>query len=260
MRAVVLSVSLAVLGAGCAELTFSELRVEELTATRAVVRFSTSVESSCEVELGLEGGPLDQRVTDPAMGPGQRLTVHQVALENLQPERTYQFRARAVDARGAAFTSELRRFTTPRGTAPARPNVALRSAGTSAMAVSSNWGGGDNDSSFGAHRAIDGDFATEWSSNGDGNAARLELDLGQTRTLSGFGFRSRSMGDGSSIVTRVGLSLDGRARLELDTPDPAQLYVLDFAATDARRAVIEVVTSTGGNTGAREVQLYAGSP
>lgn len=40
---------------------------------------------------------------------------------------------------------------------------------------------------------IDGQIATEWSSDGDGDEAWLELELDQERRLVGFGYRSRMM-------------------------------------------------------------------
>ncbi|MFO0601087.1 MAG: discoidin domain-containing protein [Myxococcaceae bacterium] len=137
-------------------------------------------------------------------------------------------------------------------------NFALRSRGASVRSVSSNWGGGDNDSTFGANKAIDGDFVTEWSTNGDGDAARVELDLGQVRHITAFGFRSRSMTDGTAIIRKVGLTLDGATELVFETPDPTQLYVFDLPApVDARLAVVHALVTTSGNTGAKEIQLLS---
>lgn len=241
-----------------APVTFSELRVEELAATRAVIRFTTSLPTSCEIELGSSAEILDQHFTDPDMEPGQLVTQHQVPLENLVPGQRYFFRARAVDAANRVFFSAPSQLETPNAVLSTLSNVALKSRGTSVVSVSSNWGGGDDDSTFGANKAIDGDFVSEWSSNGDGDAARVELDLGQVRRLMAFGFRSRSMTDGSAIIRKVGLALDGAAELVFDTPDPAQLYVFDLPApVDARRAVVRAHVTTSGNTGAKEIQLLS---
>ena len=51
------------------------------------------------------------------------------------------------------------------------PNLALMENGASVAGVSSNFGGGANDSAFGAANALDGDPATEWSSESDGDQA-----------------------------------------------------------------------------------------
>ncbi len=238
------------------EVTFGPREVSELTGTRAVVRFTTSQPTSCEIELGDSATALDQRFTDPDMEPGQRVTNHRVPLENLQPSHTYFFRARAVDATGRTFFSATDTLETPSTQVSTLTNVALAAQGTTIVSVSSNWGGGDNASAFGASKAIDGDFVTEWSTNGDGDSARIELDLGQVRSLTAFGFRSRSMTDGTAIIRKVGLTLEGSAELQFETPDPSQLYVFPLpSATDARRVVVRAVATTTGNTGAKEIQL-----
>ena len=41
-----------------------------------------------------------------------------------------------------------------------------------------------------------------------------------------------------------------------DTPDPAEYYVFELSpAVTAQRVRVEAVTTSGGNTGAREVQF-----
>lgn len=261
LRHVTLGALLLTACAGGEPVTFSQLRLEEVTATRAVLRFTTSRPTSCEAELGTSPDALNLRFTDPDMRPGELVTQHQVPLENLAAAQTYFVRARAVDASGGVFLSETLSFTTLPSTGATRDNVALRSAGASVTFVSSNWGGGGNDSSYGAHKALDGDFVTEWSTAGDGDGARLDLDLGQVRRISAFGFRSRSMTDGTAIIRRVSLSLDGAAALEFDTPDPAQLYVFELPApVEVRSASVRALSTTGGNTGAKEIQLLSPAP
>ena len=42
-----------------------------------------------------------------------------------------------------------------------------------------------------------------------------------------------------------------------DTPDPDQLYTFTFTSSvTARSARIEAVQTTGGNTGAKEIQFF----
>ena len=43
--------------------------------------------------------------------------------------------------------------------------------------VSSNYGNAANNSAYGADDVLDGDPRTEWSSNGDGNHAWIEIEL-----------------------------------------------------------------------------------
>ncbi len=66
------------------------------------------------------------------------------------------------------------------------------------------------------------------------------------------------MTDGTSIVTRIRFVLDDETVVgPFDTPDHATLYRFPIPETDARRVRFEAVASTGGNTGALEIQLYA---
>lgn len=238
-------------------LVFTNVRVEEITAAHAVVRFTTSRPATCVVRLGTAADALDQTFTDPNMEPGRLSTDHNVPLENLTPSTPYYFRAEATDASGSTFLSSPGEFSTLANSGPTLTNVALLSAGTTVVTVSSNWGGGANDSTYGVNKALDADFTTEWSTSGDGDGAFVELDLGQRRMVVAFGFRSRQMSDGSSIITSVGLSLDGGPLLgPFDTSDPTQLYVFTLAApVEVQRARVSAATSSGGNTGAKEIQL-----
>lgn len=239
---------------------FLHLRVEELSATRAVVRFDTSRPTSCQAEFGTAVDDLDRSATDPDMAEGELSLDHEVPLEDLLGETTYHWRAVAVDAAGESHISETQSFTTPPNLDTNDwVNVALASQGTRIAGKSSNWAGGADESSFGALNAIDGQMASEWSSDGDGDAAWIELELGQPRSLVGFGFRSRMMTDGSSIVTSTELLVDGETRLgPFATPEHTRVYRFDFAAPlAATRVRVQVRSSTGGNTGAREIQLFS---
>ena len=242
---------------------FLDLRVEQISGARAVVRFDTSIPTSCEVEYGLTKDAMDTIAVDPDMEPGETAIEHRVPLEDLLPETTYSFRATANDGGGRTEYSESMTFTTTDETDPTAglTNVALISAGASVTEVSSNWGDGDNDSSFGVHNAFDGSMSSEWSTASDGDNAYVELNLGQSRTLQHFGFRSRKMLDETSIVTRVRLLIvdDGNRVLgPFDTPNPDERYVFALEpAVMTQHVRMEAVETSGGNTGAKEIQLYA---
>lgn len=247
-------------GAPSGPVEFRNLRVEELSATRAVVRFDTDRPTSCQAEFGSDPDQLDRSATDPDMAEGERSLDHEVPLEDLLGQTTYSWRAVAVDAAGDSYTSETQSFTTPANMDTTDwVNVALAAQGARIAGKSSNWAGGADESQFGALNAIDGQMATEWSSDGDGDAAWIELELGQARDLLGFGYRSRMMTDGTSIVTSTELLVDGEVRLgPFATPDHTRVYRFDFATPlAATRVRLQVRSSTGGNTGAREVQLFA---
>ena len=248
---------LAACGGERASVEFQNLRVEEVAARRAVVRFDTSLPTSCEVRYGVEVDALNQSATDPNMAPGQLSYTHDVPLEDLEPATTYYFAARAVDRAGKPYLSQTLDFASLADeTTNLGQNLALLSGGAQVTQVSSNWAEGDNDSSFGANNAFDGQMASEWSSNGDGDGAWVELKLDSEHLLTTFAFRSRQMSDGSSIVKRVELWLDGASVGAFDTPDPSERYEFTFEPTRASLARVSVLASTGGNTGAREIELY----
>jgi hypothetical protein len=238
----------------------SDLRVEEISATRAVVRFTTDIETSCEVRFGFAEDALAQSATDPNMDPENPYAIeHQVPLEDLPPDTVVYFRAAVTTKGERTFLSPVDTFTTlAADDAPVRTNVALIAAGSEVTDRSSNYGGAADDATWGANNAIDGSMSTEWSSNGDGDDAFVTLDLGTERELTGFGFRSRKMSDGSAIITSVTLLLDDATFLgPFDTPDPDTLYVFDFDPPQLTTTVrLDAETTTGGNTGAKEIELY----
>lgn len=242
---------------------FLDVRVEQLASARAVVRFQTTQPATCKVEFGTVESNLDRTATDPNMVEGNLVTDHTVPLEDLTPDTAYFFRAVATTKAGETSRSGVATFRTLTGQVNTTlRNVALGSLGTTVSSVSSNYGGGGLDSAYGANHALDGQMSTEWATNGDGNGAWLELDLGQPRTLHELGFRSRKMSDGTSIITSVRVSLDGAAfQGPFATPDPDTTYRFVLGApVTAQHVRLESVTTTGGNTGAREVELWGPSP
>ena len=240
---------------------FNHLRAEEISAQRAVIRFETSVETSCVAQYGFSEDQLDERATDPDMDPSDPFSItHQVPLEDLPANTEIFVRAEATTRGDRTFYSDSFSFETlPSGGSgdDSLSNVALLSEGTTVADVSSNWGDAANDENFGANLAIDGQMATEWSSNGDGDNAFLSLDLGQSRALVKFGFRSRKMTDGSAIIERVQLVIDDAVLGPFDTPNPDERYEFELnSPIITNRVRVEAVQTTGGNTGAKEIELF----
>lgn len=239
--------------AACAPgVEFYDLRVEEIGATEAVVRFETSIATSCAVEYGTAEDALTQSATDPSMDPDNPYsTDHEVPLYDLLPETTWFWRAAVVEPDGTETRSEIGTFTTLAGASlPAALSTDAVISG-----VSSNWAGGTNDSAFGADHAIDGSLATEWASDGDGDGAWISFALPEPREIDGIVIRSRQMADGTSIIERFTLALDEVDTGTFDTPDPAQTYVFTFDPVTASAARVSAAQTTGGNTGLREVWL-----
>ena len=78
-------------------------------------------------------------------------------------------------------------------------NLALFANGTRVTGVSSNFGGGGVDSTYGASKALDDDPTTEWSSDGDGNDAWIEIELLDIANITSIGVRTRTMGSSAQI-------------------------------------------------------------
>lgn len=247
-------------GDGTDVLTFENLRAEEVTATTARLRFLTSEPTSCEVEYGTADDALNDIATDPTMDEGELDADHDVLVEGLTPETTYHWRARVVDAAEKVTRSEVLTFTTLAAEETGEENVAALDMGASISGVSSNFGGAANDQSWGANKAIDGLLATAWATNGDGDGAWLEVTLASERTIRAVGFQSRQMSDGSSIISEFRLT-DGASNVlagpfTAASPDTLYRFEID-PAVSARVVRLEAVTTTGGNTGAMEWQLFS---
>jgi hypothetical protein len=240
--------------------TFADLRAEALTATSAWVRFTTSEPTTCEVEYGTRDDALDDVAVDPTMEEGEMDDDHEVLVEGLSPQTTYYWRGRVVDADGEVSRSDVLSFTTLAGEDSGEENVALLSAGARVTGVSSNFGGAANDETWGANNAFDGLLSSEWATAGDGDDAWVEVTLAAERELTSLGFQSRKMSDGSSIITELQLS-DGAGTVlagPFTAADPDQLYRFELDPKVTARVIrVEALTTTGGNTGVKEVQLFS---
>jgi hypothetical protein len=158
-------------------------------------------------------------------------------------------------ADGTLYRSDPGTFVLPEPEAPDTPtddreNLALTAAVSS---VSSEF-----NEAFAASNAVDGDAATEWSSDGDGDKASITLDLGSPMEVSGFAFLTRSMTDGTAQTETYTVSVDGSETLGPFTAgNPAEPQVSDVSVT-GQVFTFDVESSTGGNTGAIEIQILAG--
>lgn len=239
------------------EIEFSNIRVEEIGAHRAAIRFQTSIPTECEIEIG-KTTSFGTIAVDPDMEEGELAIDHDVPVEDLELSTVYYFRARAQDAEGEFAYSEMTSFETLAEEDPTagKLNYALLASGTSIVDVSSNFGA-SNGASWGINAAFDGSMASEWSSSGDGNNAFVTINFGQQRSITSFGFRSRKMSDGTAITTKVEL-VHGTTTLgpfSTDDPDTRYVFPLDPAiTTDTIR--VNLIETTGGNTGAKEIQFY----
>ena len=146
------------------------------------------------------------------------------------------------------YRSGLLTFTMPAASEalPAGTNVAV---GATVAAVSSQFS-----DAFAASNAVDGDPVTEWSSAGNGDAAFIEIDLGRVVQAVAVGFLTREMSDGSSVTTTFSVTVDGEQTFG---PFPAGAGTGSAPVRFMGRVVrFDVEPSTGGNTGAAEVEVY----
>lgn len=214
------------------------------SGTAAVLRLDTTIDVVCAVTFGPDN-TFGGIATDDDMAGGAHRNHHPVMVP-LEPGTTYFYRLSGVAADGTLYRSDTREFTTPGVGVAARTNVAL---GATIADVSSEYS-----DTFQEGNAIDGSLATEWSSRGDGDDAFITIDLGAPTPVSGVGFRTREMSDGTSITTSFTVTVDDG---ETYGPFPSGpgLSVADLQVT-GQVFRFDVATSTGGNTGAVEIEIY----
>ena len=170
---------------------------------------TTTIDAVCAVSYGPTES-LGFIATDTDMAGGGH-SDHHPLLSGLEENTDYFYKLNAIGPAGELYTTEIRRFTngTNASSAPG-PNIAT---GGTVVDVSSEFS-----ASFSGSLAIDGDRATEWSSAGDGDDAYIVIDLGDQTEITGVGFRTREMSDGTAITTAFTVIIDGG---EVRGPFPA---------------------------------------
>jgi hypothetical protein len=234
--------------------TFSDIKPNSAT-----VLLDTGVPVVCAAAYGTTTA-YGQLATDSDMAGGPHENHHPL-LSGLQPDTDYHVRLQGVGQDGTLYQSQDYTFRTPKGdsseTRPAGTNLALAAGGAKIAGVSSNYGG-DNTGSYGANNAIDGNPATQWSSNGDGNKAWIEIELPAKAHITNIGFWSRTMGSSAEIRTFRVIADGGQAFGPFSLADAGSIhyFATDFTAQQLR---FEAVDTSGGNTGAVEIEVY-GTP
>ncbi len=183
---------------------------------------------------------------------------HNPLLRNLEGETTYYYRLQGVDESGIVYLSEVMTFTTPAFGTQAGPTENLASPGRGAEIVgySSAFGDSDLEGRWGAANAFDGDPGTEWSSQGDGNEAWVEVKLAQRARIEAIEFWSRSMGDGSSITLAFTVTTDvGEVYGPFAVPDASGSHSFDMDL-ETSRLRFDLMETTGGNTGIVDIAVY----
>ncbi|WP_144340819.1 discoidin domain-containing protein [Paenibacillus darwinianus] len=235
-----------------------------------IVSFTTEQPGFCQVLLGTKSGAYDFVAVE-SMPEGPH-TEHYNVIENLKPDTNYFYRIMLGTTGGNVLQSKEGSFTTSPNAAadtgdkqaaqkPTGTNIALLSNGGRILGVSSNYGGAANDRNWGAQMAIDGDPSTEWSSDGDGNNAWIEIGFDKAYQVNAIGFWTRTMGTSAEIKKLRVLSADGTelGSFDLQGPDEMQYFTLkEPVSTDSLR--FEAADSSGGNTGAVEIEVFGSLP
>ncbi|MCH8206312.1 MAG: discoidin domain-containing protein [Chloroflexi bacterium] len=238
------------------EILVSGPELADLNADSAVLVAVTDRKVVCAVAYGLteEYGAVS---ADRDMAP-QGHTDHDHLLVGLQPDTVYHYRWSLFAPDGRAFQSKDMTFRTPvaeTSSSQAGNNLALLTEGARVVGTSSVYGGGDNGSTWGGDRAVDGDPSMAWSSDGDGDDAWIEIELPAEIHVTSVGFWTRTMGTSAEIFSFQIVTDDGETHGPFRLDGPGELQYFDADLT-ARRLRFEVIQSSGGNTGAVDIQVF----
>lgn len=236
------------------DILVSEPEFTNIGSETATVLAETTIPVVCSIVYGTsqEYGLI---ATDTDMAGGGH-TNHHPLLTGLKSDTHYFARLQGIGPDGTLFRSQEYTFRTlPASPDDGEPNLALVENGAQIIGVSSNFNGGANDSTWGALNAIDGDFSTAWSSNGDGDEAWIEIEITAVSHITRIGFWTRTMGSSAQIHSFQIVTEKGETYGPFDLEDAAQLFLFetDFTAKSLR---FEVISSSGGNTGAVEIEIF----
>jgi hypothetical protein len=217
------------------------------SGTLATLRVRTTIKVVCAVAYGTTTA-YGHLSTTRSMDPTGTYD-HTPVLTGLRPATTYVYRLQGVGADGRLYQSPVYSFRTPVATTSLLGrDVAV---GATVVQVSSSYS-----PDYAGRYAVDGDPATGWSSNGDGNHAFITIDLRHVVKVVAIAFRTRSMSDGTAITRTFSVTVDGTKTYG---PFPALSgTAVNSVAFAGRTLRFSVVDSTGGNTGASEVAVYGG--
>ena len=231
--------------------------IVDVTDTDAVLIFESSIPLACSVVYG-KSTAYGQISVDQDMSGGAHIDHHPLLL-GLEPDTEYHYRVQGTAADGTLYAGEDATFRTLPAEIKQEVNLASPAAGARVVAVSSNFGGAANDGSWGANSAIDGQRGTAWSSSGDGNAAFIEVEFAGPAQLYAVEVWTRFMSDGTAQIFTFTLTTDaGQVLGPFTLQDAAQAYRFEVAVT-ARSLRLDVLESSGGNTGLVEFAAY-GTP
>ncbi len=232
-------------------------RLEDITPTDAVLVFNSEIPLACAIVYG-ETTDYGMLTLDRDMAGGAH-TDHRPLMANLKPDTVYHYRLQGSAEDGTIYMSDDMTFRTPPAPESTEINLASMEAGAKVIAVSSNYGGAANDATWGANGALDGNRSTEWSSNGDGDNAFIEIALAKKSRINAIEVWTRSMSNNTAQIFKFTVTTDGGEVLgPFELPDAGKPYRFDVDV-EASTLRLDVMASNGGNTGLVEFAAY-GSP
>ena len=244
--------------ADLADILESEIQVVNITSNSATVTATTTIDVACAVAYGLTTD-YGRLAVDSDMGAAGH-SDHGPQMTGLEPDTIYHLTFGGIGPDGTVYGyKDLTFRTKPADKEPALEsqgeNLALSKNGARVTRVSSNYGSVSMDSSFGANNALDGNPSTQWSSQGDGNGAWIEIELAQTTHVTSLGFWTRTMGTSAQIASFRVITGRGEVFGPFDLADASSVHYFDVDLT-AKILRFEAVNSSGGNTGAVEIEVY----
>jgi hypothetical protein len=245
------------LPADIADVLLSGPTIVDINPRSATLLAESSIDLVCAVAYGLTA-EYGQIATDLDMARGGHSDHHPV-MTDLEPDTMYHYRLGGMGPDGTVYRSADLTFRTPPDDGDQQQssgaNVALSNQGTTVVGVSSNFGGGGDDGTWGAVNVIDGDLNTQWSSAGDGTDAWIELQLAVRTHVTSIGFWTRTMGTSAQIFSFQVITDLGETYGPFELDDAAAVHYFDVDLI-AERLRFEAIDTSGGNTGAVEIEVY----
>lgn len=237
--------------------TESEVQILEVTDTTARVNFIGTIPLACYLVYGTDES-FGFVTNDPNMAQAAIID-HNPVLLDLEPDTEYVFRMQGIGEDGVIYVSELYTFRTLPASDESSENLLSPENGAAVIEVSSNFGNQPNDGRWGILNAFDGNPATEWSSNGDGDDAYFIVELGGKYQIHTIEYWTRAMNDGTAITESFTITIDSGETFglfELEGYSDLSAFEVDFETTTLR---FDVENSTSGNTGVIDIAAY-GTP
>ena len=237
--------------------TESPAQVLDITDTTARVNFVGTIPLACYLVYGTDES-FGSVTNDPDMASAAIIDHNPVMLD-LEPDTEYVFRMQGVGEDGTIYVGELHTFRTLPASDEASENLLAPENGATVLEVSSNFGGQPNDGRWGILNAFDGNSATEWSSNGDGDDAYFVVELNGRHHIHTIEYWTRAMSDGSAITNSFTITIDSGevfGPFQLEEHTQLNTFAVDFETSTLRYDVAE---STGGNTGIISIAAF-GTP